>query len=79
MLEVSKGNITSLNLIRIENQNENDLEELKIINNTIENLKICKNYYTDDHANVGGSFQNSLKNAPDLVIEKMGGWRLSGG
>ena len=53
-------------------QNENDVEELNIINNTIENLEICKNYYADVYANVGGSFQSFLKNAPHVLIEKNG-------
>ena len=40
LLEVSEGDITLLNLSRIS-QNENDAKELKIINDTIENLEIC--------------------------------------
>ena len=70
MLEVSEGGITLLNLSRIS-QNKNDFEELKIINDTIENLEICKNYYADICANVGGSFQNYLRNSPDVLMEKM--------
>ena len=70
LLEVSNGHISLLNLTGIS-QNPNDVEELKIINDTIENLEICKNYYGDIYVNVGGSFQNYLKNAPDILIEKM--------
>ena len=70
LLEVSNGHISLLNLSGIS-QNPNDVEELKIINDTIENLEICKNYYGDIYVNVGGSFQNYLKNAPDVLIEKM--------
>ena len=40
LLELSEGDITLLNLNGIS-QNENDVEEIKIIKNTIENLKIC--------------------------------------
>ena len=40
LLEVSEGDITLLNLSRIS-QDENDAKELKIINDTIENLEIC--------------------------------------
>ena len=71
MLEVSEGNITSLNLGRIIRQNENDIEELKTINDTIKNLQTCKNYYAEIYANVGGSFQNYLKNPPDVLFKKM--------
>ena len=70
MLEVSNGGISSLNLSGIS-QNQNDVEELKIVNDTIENLEICRNCYADIYANVGGSFRNYLKNAPDVLIEKM--------
>ena len=69
MLEVSNGGISSLNLSSIS-QNQNDVEELKIINDTIENLEICRNCYADIYTNVGGSFRNYLKNAPDALIEK---------
>ena len=70
LFEVSEGDITSLNFSGIS-QNEDDIEELKIINGTIENLEICKNYYADIYENVGGNFQNYLKDAPDVLIEKM--------
>ena len=68
LLEASKGDITSINLGRIISQNENDVEELKIMNDTIDNLQICKNVNTDIYVNVDGSFQNYLKNAPDVLI-----------
>ena len=42
LLEVSDGDISSLNLSGIS-QNQNDIEEFKIINDTVENLEICKN------------------------------------
>ena len=70
MREVSDGDITSLNLGGIISQNETDVEELKI-KDTTENLQICKNYYADIYANVGGSFQNYLKNASDVLIQKL--------
>ena len=54
MLEVSKGSISSLSLLSI-GQNQNNVEELKVIgDDTIENLEKCKNYYTDIYADVGG-------------------------
>ena len=49
LLEVSDGDISSLNLINLS-QNRIDTNELKIINDTIENLEICKSYYSDIHA-----------------------------
>ena len=63
MLEVSSGDISSLNL--------NDAEEIKIINDAVENFKICKYYYADIYANVSGCFQNYLRSAPDVLIEKV--------
>ena len=57
LLEASNGDISSLSLSRII-QNQNDIEELKIINGTVENLEICKNCYADVYANVSGCFQS---------------------
>ena len=54
MLEVSKGGISSLSLLSI-GQNQNNVEELKVIgDDTIENLEKCKSYYADIYADVGG-------------------------
>ena len=63
MLEVSSDDISLLNL--------NDAEEIKIINDTVENLKICKDNYADIYANASGCFQNYLRSAPDVLIEKI--------
>ena len=63
LLEVSSCDVSLLNL--------NDAEEIKIINDTVENLKICKNYYTDIYANVISCFQNYLGSAPDVLIHKI--------
>ena len=63
MLEVSSGDISSINL--------NDNDEFKIINDTVENLKICKNYYADIYTNVSGCFQNYLRSALDVLIKKL--------
>ena len=57
LLDVSGNDISSLKLNRIA-QNQNNIEKLKIINDTIENLGICRNYYADIYANVSSSFQN---------------------
>ena len=70
MLEVSNDDISSLSLLGI-GQNQNNIEKKKIINDTTENLKICKNYYADIYANVSRCFQNYLRTAPNVLIEKM--------
>ena len=70
LLDVSSNDISSLKLNRIA-QNQNNIEELKIINDTIENLEICRNYYADIYANVSSCFQNYLRAAPDTLIEKI--------
>ena len=70
LLEVSSDDISSLNLRGIS-QNQNDIEELKIINDTVAHLGISKNYYDDIYANISGCFQNYLRSAPDLLIEKI--------
>ena len=70
LLEVSSDDIFSPSLSGIS-QNQNDIEELKIINDTVEHLGICKNYYADIYANISGCFQNYLKSAPDVFIEKI--------
>ena len=36
----------------------------------MKNLENCKNYYADIYANVSGCFQNYLRSAPDVHIEK---------
>ena len=57
LLEVSNGGISSLSLLSI-GQNQNNVEELKVIgDDTIENLEKCKNYYADIYADVGGFFK----------------------
>ena len=70
LLEVSDGDISSLNLINLS-QHQNDENELEIINDTIENLEICKSYYSDIYANVGCVFQKYLQNASDNLIQKI--------
>ena len=64
MLEVSNSDISSLNL---SSQNQNGMEELNIINDTVKKLKICKNYYADIYGNVSTCFQNYLRSATDVV------------
>ena len=70
LLEISKRNITELNLFDFD-QNRNNREELRIINDTIGNLKTCESYYADIYVNVGCIFQNYILNAPDVLIKKI--------
>ena len=44
---------------------------MKIIDDTIESLEKCKDYYADICINVSGCFQNYLSSASDVLIEKM--------
>ena len=46
MLEVSKGNISSLNINGVE-------EDIKIINDTFDNLTVCKESYLYLYSNIG--------------------------
>ena len=69
-MEVSDGDISSLNLINLS-QHQNDGNELEIINDAIENLETCKSYYSDIYANVGCVFQKYLQNASDNLIQKI--------
>ena len=57
LLDILDGDISSLNLFNFD-QNWNDAEEIEVINDTIENLKICKTYYSDIYTNVSSVFQN---------------------
>ena len=70
LLEASEGDITSLNLREVDD-NQNNFEETKIINDTIDNLTICKNYYSNIYTNIGATFHQYLQKIPALSIEKM--------
>ena len=54
MLEVSKGNISSLNINGVE-------EDIKIINDTFDNLTVCKESYLYLYSNIGCAFQRFLQ------------------
>ena len=70
LLEDYDGDVSSLSLINLR-QNQNDSNELEIINDTIENLEICKTYYSDICVNAGCIFQKYLQNASDNLIQKI--------
>lgn len=46
LLELSKGDITSLNLSGVDNK-QNNFDDIKIINDAIDNLTICKGDYSN--------------------------------
>ena len=48
-----------------------NLNELSIINQTSENLKICKEYYNSIYHKIAGCLQEYLIRLPDLFVEKM--------
>ena len=41
---------------------------MKIINDNVENLEICRNYYTDIYTNISGCFQNYLRSVARLNL-----------
>ena len=57
LLEVSDGSISSFSLAGI-GQNQNNIEELEIIDDTYENLEKYENCYADILPNVRGCFQS---------------------
>ena len=69
-MEVSNDDFSSLNLINLSH-NHYDANELEITNDTIENLEICKTYYSDIYAYVDCGFQKFLHNASYNLIQKM--------
>ena len=44
---------------------------MKITNDTIYNLTICKYYYLNIYANIGATFHQYLQKTQALLIEKM--------
>ena len=70
LLAVSKGDITYLNLSGADDSSQNNFEEIKIINDTIDNLTICIDYYSNIYANIGATFHQYLEKFPAFFIEK---------
>ena len=71
MLQVSQGNISSLNMSRVSSDNENNFEDIKIVNDTIDNLTICKDTYSYFYSNIGCALQRFLQATHKKYIEKM--------
>ena len=71
LLAVSKGDIMYLNLSGADDSSQNNFEEIKIINDTIDNLTICMDCYSNIYANIGATFHQYLQKFPAFFIEKM--------
>ena len=54
MVEVSQGDILSLNISGVE-------ENIKIINSEFDNLAVCKESYSYFYSNIGCAFQRFLQ------------------
>ena len=68
---VSKCDITSLNLSGVDGSSQNNFKEIKVINDTIENLTICKGYCSNIYVNIGATFHQYLQKIHAFLIEKM--------
>ena len=56
LLAVSKCEIKSQSLSGVDDSSQNNFKEIKIINDTIDNLTICKDYYSNIYVNIGATF-----------------------
>ena len=61
----------SLNLSGVDDSSQNNFEEMKIINDTIDNLAICNDYYSNIYTKIGATFHQYLQKIPAFLIEKM--------
>ena len=68
---VSEGDITFLYLSGVDDSSQNNFEEIKIINDTIDNSTICKDYYSNIFANIDATFHLYLQKITTFLIEKM--------
>ena len=50
--------------------NQNRFDEIKVFNNSINNLTICKELYANLYANVGSSFHDYLQHIPEQHLSK---------
>ena len=48
-----------------------DQNEINIINETFENLNICKEYYSSIYNNIAGCFQEYLNKIPTSYVEEI--------
>ena len=64
MLEVSHGDISSMNISGVE-------EDIKIISEMFDNLTVCKESYSYFYSNIGCSFQTFLEATREKHIENI--------
>ena len=64
MLEVSQGNISSMNISVVE-------EDIKIINDTFDNLTVCKESYSNFYSEIGCAFQRFQEATHEKHIENI--------
>ena len=64
MLEVSQGDISSLNISGIG-------EDIKIINDEFDNLKVCEDTYSYFYSNIGCAFQSFPQATHEKHIENI--------
>ena len=56
---------------RVSSNNENNFEDIKIVNDAIDNLTICKDTYSYFYSNIGCALQRFLQATHNKYIEKM--------
>ena len=69
LLELFKGDTTSLNLSIVDDL-QNNFEKIKIVNDTIDNLTICQDYYSNIYANIGTTVSHNLLNLLQFLLKK---------
>ena len=52
-------------------KNKNDFDELRIFNDSVNNLNISKDVYRYIYTTIGFNFCNYLKSLPDHMIQKI--------
>ena len=69
MLEVSQGDVSPLNMNEASSNNMS--EDVKIINDTKDNLTICNNIYSCFYSSIGCALQRPLQATYTKHIERM--------
>ena len=68
LIEISEGDITVLDF----SGTQNNFNEIKILNNSKDNLSICKDYYNKIYNNIGHYFAEYLKTLLETLINEIG-------
>ena len=67
LIEISEGDITALDF----SGTQNNFNEIKILNNSKDNLSICKDYYNKIYNSIGHYFAEYLKTLPETLINEI--------